>query len=122
MPILDANVILRYLLHDIPDMADEARDVIISGAATTIEVLSEVVYVLKGVYGAERQQISETMESFMQEITVPHKTALQFAFRLYGKSNLDFVDCVLAGYHYMENAEILTFDKKLQNVLMHNPL
>ena len=46
MPILDANVILRYLLRDIPDMAEEARAAVMAGASTTAEVLAEVVYAL----------------------------------------------------------------------------
>ena len=54
MPILDANVILRYLLRDLPDMAEEAKAAVLSGASTTAEVLAEVVYVLAGVYNADR--------------------------------------------------------------------
>ena len=50
MPILDANVILRYLLGDIPEQSAEAQKAVLSGAATTAEVLAEVVYVLAGVY------------------------------------------------------------------------
>ena len=35
MPILDANVILRYLLGDIPNQSEKAKDVIIAGASTS---------------------------------------------------------------------------------------
>ena len=122
MPILDANVILRYLLRDIPDMSEEAHKAIMAGASTTAEVLAEVVYVLDGVYHAERQTISQALESFLSEVEVPHKNALRYAFRLYGARSLDFVDCLLAGYHYMEGRDILTFDKKLQRILMNDPL
>lgn len=50
MPIIDANVILRYLLNDHPAMSEAAKETIVAGAQTTAEVLAEVVYVLKGVY------------------------------------------------------------------------
>ena len=43
MPILDANVILRYLLGDIPDQAEKAKEAVMAGASTTTEVLAEVV-------------------------------------------------------------------------------
>lgn len=48
--LIDANVILRYLLEDHPQLSPEAKKVIESGAYTLPEVLAEVVYVLKGVY------------------------------------------------------------------------
>ena len=62
MLILDANVILRYLLGDIPDMAEEARRAVIAGASTTIEVLAEVVSVLAGVYKADLKDIATTLD------------------------------------------------------------
>ena len=122
MPILDANVILRYLLGDIPEQSAEAQKAVLSGAATTAEVLAEVVYVLAGVYHVERQTIAQTLEGFLHEISIFHKQALGYAFRLYGESTLDFVDCILAGYQHTENQPVLTFDRKLQKVLQNNPL
>lgn len=52
--LIDANVILRYLLGDHPQMSEEARQIINEGAYTLPEVIAEVVYVLKGVYKIER--------------------------------------------------------------------
>lgn len=117
MTILDANVILRYLLNDIPEMAAEAKEMIINGASATTEVLAEVVYVLSGVYHADRITIADVLGSFIQEIDVQNKAVLQYAFRLYGTASLDFVDCILAGYHHVTGSDIMTFDKKLQKFL-----
>ena len=122
MPILDANVILRYLLQDIPEQAEEAKRAILAGAATTTEVLAEVVYVLSGIYRANRSIISDTLGSFIQEVDVPNKAAVRYAFKLFGSSHLDFVDCILAGYHHISGMEIITFDKKLQHCLEADPL
>jgi len=76
MPIIDANVILRYLLNDHPSMSEVAKETIISGAQTTAEVLAEVVYVLKGVYQVDRSTIAETLESLIQEISIPNKLVI----------------------------------------------
>ena len=122
MPILDANVILRYLLKDIPEKAEEAKAVILAGASVTAEVLAEVVYVLAGVYQADRTMIADALEAFIQEVDIPHKAALRYAFRLYKTKRLDFVDCVLAGYHHVDGTEIMTFDKKLGKTLSKDPL
>lgn len=48
--LIDANVILRYLLGDHPQMSEEARRIIEDGAFTLPEIIAEVVYVLKGVF------------------------------------------------------------------------
>ena len=51
MVILDANVILRYLLNDNQEMAERADHLIqTEEVSVTIEVMAEVIYVLKGVY------------------------------------------------------------------------
>ena len=120
--LVDANVILRYLLRDIPDMAEEAKEAIVNGASTTVEVLAEVVYVLAGVYKADRETIASTLESFLLEIDIPHRAVLRYALQLYGKKKLDFVDCVLAGYHHFEDQDIMTFDTKLQKALLNDNL
>ena len=122
MPLVDANIILRYLLNDHPVMSPKAKETIIGGVETTAEVLAEVVYVLKSVYKVDRLSISASLESFVQEVTVPHKAAVLYACRLFGIRSLDFVDCLLAGYHYMDGSIIMTFDEKPGKTLKINPL
>ena len=39
------------------------------------------------------------------------------ALLFYGKTKLDFVDCISAAYNYVENEEVVTFDKKLNNFI-----
>ena len=48
--LIDANVILRYLLNDVEEMSKKAEEVIKYGAWTLPEVIAEVIYVLKSVY------------------------------------------------------------------------
>ena len=122
MPIVDANIILRYLLNDHPVLSPRAKEMILSGAQTTTEVLAEVVYVLARVYKVDRPAIAAGLESFLHEIVVPEKSAIIYACRLFGSRSLDFVDCLLAGYHHMNGSKILTFDMKLGKVLHHDPL
>ena len=117
MPVFDANVVLRYLLNDHPEMSSMARDMVLAGGAVTPEVLAEVVYVLKGVYRVERTDIAKALATFVLETETSNKEAVLYALRLFGKTSLDFVDCLLAGYHHIMGLEIKTFDKKLQKVL-----
>lgn len=83
----------------------------------TIEVIAETVYVLKSVYRMERRKIADTLKAFLEIVECRDGEVLRVALETYGGENLDFVDCVLYGYHQVNNAEIATFDKKLLKLL-----
>ena len=118
MVIFDANMILRYLLNDNQTMADKAeRRLEFGDVYVTIEVLAEVVYVLKGVYSMERKLITDTIKGFLGLVKCQYIEVVNTALDIYEKSSLDFVDCVLFGYHSVEGAEIATFDKKLLHLI-----
>ena len=73
---------LRYLLGDHPEMSPKAKEIILAGAQTTVEVLAEDVYVLKCVYKTERHEIVETIGNFLLEVRL--KQELSF-----GRINLN---------------------------------
>ena len=118
MVMLDANMILRYLLNDNQEMADKAEQYLDAGnVMVTIEVIAEVVYVLKGVYSMGRDEIVDTIKDFLEMVDCSEMDVLKIALDTYKDRNLDFVDCVLYGYHSFKGTEIATFDKKLLNLL-----
>ena len=118
MVMLDTNMVLRYLLNDNVKMAEEAERVIDAGsAAVSIEVIAEVVYVLKGVYALKREAIADTIRAFLEYVYCRDAEILDFALMTFGKRNLDFVDCVLYAYHIVRGIEIATFDKGLIKLL-----
>ena len=118
MILLDANVILRYLLNDHEQMSAQAEKYIQEeDACMTIEVAAEVVYVLAKVYSVERNKISESVKCILNQISCTEPEVLQEALNIYGETVLDFVDCVLCAYHAVKGDEIRTFDKKLMKRL-----
>ena len=117
MQLIDANVILRYLLNDHEEMSQKAKQAVIEGACTTVEVIAEVVYVLAGVYKAERDEVQEWLTCFLSEIALEKKQAILYALKVYRETNLDFVDCVLIGYNRIEGQRVFSFDKKLNRLL-----
>lgn len=111
-------MILRYLLNDNQKMADKAeQDLNVGNVSVTIEVIAEVVYVLKGVYSMDRDKIAETIKGFLELVDCQEMCVLNLALDTYAEHNLDFVDCVLYGYHVVKDIEIATFDKKLKRLL-----
>ena len=111
-------MILRYLMGDNQEMADQAEHYLIAGnVSVTIEVIAEVVYVLKGVYSIERELIADTVKGFLELVSCQEMDVLNLALDTYAECNLDFVDCVLYGYHAVKAIDIATFDKKLRKLL-----
>ncbi|MCI8863473.1 MAG: type II toxin-antitoxin system VapC family toxin [Lachnospiraceae bacterium] len=118
MVMLDTNMILRYLLNDNEEMALKAENVIKKERVyVTIEIIAEVVYVLKGVYSVEREEIKESLLAFLKEVAAVEEDVLKLGIETYAKHNLDFPDCILYAYHRMKGYEIKTFDKKLIKLL-----
>lgn len=115
--LIDANVILRYLLGDHPKMSEEAKQVIQDGAFTLPEVFAEVVYVLKGVYKVERSEIAATLMEFLDEIAIDNQEAMCEALSLFADTALDFVDCILIARHRILGDNVMSFDKKLNKML-----
>lgn len=62
MTIIDANVILRYLLNDHNELSSKATIMIETNEVLLPnEVIAEVVYVLQKVYLINNQEISHTL-------------------------------------------------------------
>ena len=119
MVIFDANMILRYMLNDNQEMADKAEHYLVSGnVVVTIEVIAEVVYVLKGVYSMERGTVANTVKGFLEIVSCQESDVLNLALDVYASHNLDFVDCVLYGRHVVNGVEVATFDKRLLKLLL----
>ena len=117
MKLIDANVILRYLLKEPLDQAEKARAVIEAGAFTTMEVMSEVVYVLQKVYSINRNEISEAVTEVASDIAFDEYEILILAMEFFRARNLDFVDCVLAARSVVEKDDVFSFDKKLTSFI-----
>ena len=116
--LLDANVCLRYLLYDIEDQALAATKFIEDGAEVTLEVLAECVYVLDGVYGVGKAEISETLRNFLDEVFCSRMAVAKCAFIYFAMLKLDFVDCILLAEWSVNDREIATFDKELKKKLL----
>ncbi|WP_027339020.1 PIN domain-containing protein [Halonatronum saccharophilum] len=116
MKIVDANVILRYLLNDVEELSNQAAKIIDNNEVYILnEVLAEVVYVLQGVYNLDKEEVTQVLIEFSQLTTVSleDKEIVTQALDKYSKIKLDFIDCLLFAYSKVRGDEIYTFDKKL---------
>jgi predicted nucleic-acid-binding protein len=111
MIIIDSNIVLRYILGDHEDLSLKAKDIIERNAVTVpIEALCEAVYALLDVYRAGRAEIGEAFLNFFEktDCVLPHRESVITGLQLFSVKNMDFVDCILAGYALTEDATVYT--------------
>jgi predicted nucleic-acid-binding protein len=121
MKILDANVLLRFILQDNVAHANFAEEQILqNNFLMPIEVISEIVYVLNKVYSIDKKTIGQLINDILhlQNAIIPHKQVVEFALHVYAQTKLDFVDCILVGYAKTEGHKIISFDKKTNKYLV----
>lgn len=68
MSLVDANVILRYVLDDHEKLSPKAAEILEQQTVTLpIEAACEVVYVLQKVYGINREEIQNLLKNLLDE-------------------------------------------------------
>jgi predicted nucleic-acid-binding protein len=119
MSLIDANVVLRYLLDDHAELSAKAAEVIENEIVTLpTEVACEVVYVLQKVYEVERPEIQRQLGALLGTLVSMEKpTVFLKGLECYAASRLDFVDALLWAYQVVEGEQVHTFDDNLKKYL-----
>ena len=123
MIIVDTNIILRYLLQDSEELSKMAVEIMDNNEIfIPTEVIVEASYVLKKVYNVEKEMIYQAIKLLlnMDDIRFQNRETIELAFKIYSEKNFDIVDCMLFAYKKIENYDIKTFDKKLNNLIKEN--
>lgn len=121
----DTNVILRYLLADVPEHFDKAEAFfeqvrIGKQRALVLEsVVVECVYVLTKFYQVPKGQAVTILTDFLQYKGIVNldRDTLVAGLRLFAENSLDLVDCLLLARANLQGATIYTFDKALDKLL-----
>lgn len=122
--LVDANVILRYLLRDDEPLFQKASEIlekVRTGQEKIVileSVLTECVYVLLKVYGVNRSTIAEKLSSLLYYKGVANldKQDLIDSMNLFGQTHLSFVDCLLCAKSKNAAMPMVTFDEELKNI------
>ncbi len=118
MTSLDTNVVLRFLLDDVPEQTEKAAKIIGKDKVYVTDVITvEVIYVLEKVIELPRQDITKLVTDFLGFANVVHNPYfLLNAISLYGHHpSLSIVDCYAAAEAEAYNNNLVTFDKRLVN-------
>ena len=115
--MIDANVILRYILRDNEEQAEQANKIIQNGAYSTMAIIAEVIYVLENVYLVPRNRIKQAIVSLLEDIGCQDSEIITYGMNVYETVKLDFIDCMLVGFHKVKNIDVFSFDKKLNKTM-----
>ncbi|HMM79859.1 MAG TPA: PIN domain-containing protein [Pyrinomonadaceae bacterium] len=116
MNSLDANVILRYLLRDIPDQAERSKRIITTSVCYVSDVIiTEVAFVLERSVGLDRQEVAALIGKFVELPTVVcNESLLVSTIKLFAKRRqLSFPDSYAAVEARRNSDKLLTFDSDL---------
>jgi len=119
--VVDANVILRYLLSDHPEHYQKAVQFMGQVKLGEVEafipegVLVECVYVLLKFYKVPRSEIAQSLENILnyKGIINDNRTILIKGLRLFQEKNVDIVDALVYMISKENNWLSFTFDKDL---------
>lgn len=118
---VDANVFLRFVLWDSPEIAEETEKFFKSSIEgrqkliTSDLVIAEIVWTLESYYEKPKSQIVEFIQGILStpNLTVENSDIVAFAIKIYEEKNVDFIDAY--SYAYMKKNKISvikTFDRK----------
>ena len=121
MTALDTNVLIRYLVGDVPEQAEAAR-VLIDGLTPDEpgficrEVVLEVAWVLERSYRFTRAEISEALVSLTASDTlvVEHSDDVAASAYRYRQGGVGFSDLmILRAAERANSLPLQTFDRRL---------
>lgn len=111
--IIDETVILRYLLDD-EVLSPRAAKVIATRTARVYpEIITRVVVTLRDVYKVPRVEIAPALKRLLDDVMVDEPTVVALAVKLFGKTHMDFTDCLLAARTAIYNDDVVSFGKPI---------
>ncbi len=125
---LDANVLLRLLLNDVPEQHEAVVRLFEKAPeqfAVADTAVIEVVFVLERHYGFTREAIAEAIDGLAALLKINcNRRLFEKALPLFLASpGLSFEDCCLAVYAELSEAKPLwTFDRKLAHQALNAEL
>lgn len=120
MKIIDANIVLRYLIKDDLSVHKKAVEIIDSHRLfLPNEIVAEIVYVLEKVYRIPKKEICNVLTMLFKRDNFEFidKQIILISLKYYLEYNLDYADALLISYYKIQKADVLTFDKKLNKII-----
>ena len=125
IPIIDANIVLRFLTNDIPKQADRCTGLLkriesgLEEAWLPDLVLADIVWTLEKFYKQPKQRIQELLIAILELKGLRHnnKKISKLAFQLYVEKKIDWTDAFVAAQMITQKKfEIYSYDSDFDKV------
>ena len=122
--ILDTNVILRFLLDDIPNQTKIATEIFVKAKSKRLKVfvpqivIFEILFALDKYYNFPKDKVIEKVGTLLATpyLNIQDRVVFQDALALFKKKNIDFVDCFLSCKARVDGYTLFTFDRDLHKL------
>lgn len=119
--ILDANVILRFLIQDNREQGAAATALFKRAEQDEIEIhlsdtiVAEVTFVMEKVYRKQRSEVADALLDLIQNpgVTLQSPSVLTDALLRYRAHAIDFPDALVAAMAAAKGIPAISFDKDL---------
>ena len=118
---IDTNLLIRYLLNDLPDQADAVETILKRADAgkvllkTNVMVIAELVWTCESFYKLSKQEIRDKVVMILNTpgLEIENHDLLLQAILLYADQNIDFIDAYNGCWAKDEKIPlVLTFDQR----------
>jgi len=123
LPILDTNLVVRFLTRDSVEQAGKVRKLLGNSSKASLElsdlILAEIIYVLLSVYKLSKEDVVDKVSLLVELKSIKcNKKLIRKALDLYKNNAISFVDAYLGATVLVgRNKALYTFDRKLLKIL-----
>lgn len=120
--VVDANIIIRFLLDDHPKLSLVAKTIFQKAEKGMYKIyldeviLAEVVWTLSSFYKIQKKDLVDRLQQLVSQdwLVNPKKKLLLMTLDLYLSSNLDYIDCWILNVSKSLGIKLETFDRNLK--------
>ena len=119
LPLLDTNVIVRFLTSDSKEQAERAEKLFQSSPKKGLEipdlVIAEIAYVLLSFYELPKEEVIEKINALIDfDKFKTNRKIIKKTLEFFGEYNTSFVDAYLCSLvFYNKNRFVYSFDRNL---------
>lgn len=122
LPVLDTNVIIRFLTNDTPEQAKRVETLLNQATVKSLFIpdiiIAEIIYVLLSFYKLPKKEVVEKVSVLLDfEKIRSNKKLLKKTLEIFEENNLSFADAYLTSLVLLsKNSFIYSFDKRLSKI------
>ncbi len=118
--LLDANIIIRFLVSDDPNKASRVEKLLANENNKNIlldTVVAEIIWVLGSYYQFDKSSILESLKALIHYKSVMcNRALLERALTIWEKYNISFIDAYLVSVAKLKGLNIYSYDFKFDKV------